>query len=585
MKTELLAPAKDKETAFAAINAGCDALYIGANLFGARQAAGNSIEDIKEIVNYAHKFYVRVHVTINTILTDEELVEAQKLIEKLYNIGVDAIIVQDMGIFKLALEGKLPPIALHASTQCDNRTLEKIQFFDKLGVSRVILARELSIPQIETICKNTSCEIETFIHGALCVCYSGQCYLSHSIGGRSANRGQCAQPCRKKYTLVNEQGKILAKSKHLLSLKDFNCSKHIQRLVDAGVKSFKIEGRLKDKNYVKNVVFSYRKELDKYSQKASSGKIFTDFEPDINKTFNREYTDYFLEKRKVCYNFETPKFKGEKLGKVKFAGKNFIEIDTKEKIHNQDGLCYFKNGELAGFLVNRVDKNQIYPSKVIDIKIGDVIYRNYDREFDDKIKSAKFKRKIKVDFKFSKDVLLAIDEDKNESKIKLLENKSPQNPPKMIENFKNQLKKTGETDFYTGKIEILSDLPFIPISKINEYRRILLDELMKERLKNYKRDVQNNISATNFPLKEIDYHGNVHNQKAKEFYEICHCNVKEFSIESGSNPFELMRTKHCLKYAFGMCKSPDKLYLVDDTGKKYPLRFDCKNCEMIILAK
>lgn len=292
-QTELLAPAKDFETAVAAIECGADAVYIGAPAFGARQAASNSLEDVEKLVNYAHKFNIKVHVTLNTILRDDELPKAVELIEKLYDIGVDALIVQDMGLVNLAIKEKLPPIVLHMSTQCDNRSLDKVKFFESIGASRVILARELSLDTIREICKNTNLEIETFVHGALCVSYSGQCYLSCSIGGRSANRGECAQPCRKKYTLFDGDGNVIAKGKYLLSLKDFNASKYLSELVLAGVKSFKIEGRLKDKNYVKNVVLNYRKELDKISCKVSSGKVFTDFEPDVKKSFNRGFTTYF----------------------------------------------------------------------------------------------------------------------------------------------------------------------------------------------------------------------------------------------------------------------------------------------------
>ena len=248
-EVELLAPAKNYETAVAAINSGADAVYIGATDFGARKNAPNSLSDIENLVNYAHKFYVRIHVVINTILNDFELPKALELIKSLYNIGVDAIIVQDMGIIKAAIDGEIPPIQIHASTQCDNRILEKVKFFDSLGLSRVILARELSLEQIKEICAETECEIETFIHGALCVSYSGQCYLSFANGGRSANRGECAQPCRKRYSLVDENGKVLLKDKYLLSLKDFNASEHIEKLIDCGVKSFKIEGRLKELNY------------------------------------------------------------------------------------------------------------------------------------------------------------------------------------------------------------------------------------------------------------------------------------------------------------------------------------------------
>src|SRR5574344_610836 len=378
---ELLAPANDKQTALAAIDGGCDAIYIGAQNFGARKVAGNSISDIKEIVDYAHKFYVKVHVTINTILTESELLEAQKLIEELYKIGVDAIIIQDMGILNLAVEGKLPPIPIHISTQCDNRTLKKVKFFDDIGVSRVILARELSISEIKDICKNTNCEIKTFIHGALCVSYSGQCYLSFANGGRSANRGECAQCCRKKYTLINDKGKIIAKNKYLLNLKDFNASKHLKNLINYGVKSFKIEGRLKDINYVKNIINFYRNEIDKITPKTSSGKVFTNFIPDINKTFNRNYTDYFLENRKNCFNFNSPKFVGAKIGKISKIGKNYFELDTKNELHAQDGLCYFENNEIKGFLINKIDNNKIYPAKLLEIKIGTELFRNVDSEF------------------------------------------------------------------------------------------------------------------------------------------------------------------------------------------------------------
>ena len=405
-KVELLAPAKDKKTAITAINSGCDAIYIGASNFGARKKVPNSLEDIKEIVDYAHKFYVKVHVTVNTILTDDEILKAKELIQKLYDIGVDAIIVQDMGIFKLAIDNKLPPIALHASTQCDNRDLEKVKFFDDMGVSRVILARELSLEKIKEICANTNAEIETFIHGALCVSYSGQCYFSHYIGGRSANRGECAQACRKKYTLVDENGNIIAKDKYLLSMKDFNASRHLESLIDAGVKSFKIEGRLKDENYVKNVVAYYRQEIDKLASKTSSGRVFLDFEPDVKKSFNRGFTDYFLDGRKRCFNFESPKSLGEKLGKITKVGKDYFEIARMDckmaggqagiKINSQDGLYFNGNG----CLVNKVEGKKIYPNKMDGIAVGLDVYRNFDSKFEKQLESSKIKRQIGVKFSF-----------------------------------------------------------------------------------------------------------------------------------------------------------------------------------------
>ena len=590
-KVELLAPAKDKKTAFTAINSGCDALYIGANSFGARKKVGNSIEDLKEIVDYAHKFYVKVHVTINTILTDAEIREAQKLIYKLYDIGVDAIIVQDMGILKLAIDGKLPPIVIHASTQCDNRDIEKAKFFKDLGISRVILARELSIEQIKEICNAVSSnssssmeeslipqiEVETFIHGALCVSYSGQCYLSHYIGGRSANRGECAQACRKKYTLIDEDGNIIAKDKYLLSMKDFNASKHLKKLIDIGVKSFKIEGRLKDENYVKNVVAFYRNEINKFASKTSSGKVFLDFEPDVYKSFNRGFTDYFLEKRNRCFNFESPKAMGEYLGKVTKIGNNWFELN--EKVNKQDGLYFNGNG----CLVNNVDGKKVYPNRMNGIKVGTDIYRNFNSEFEKRLTNSKTKRKIEVRFITNGKILKAIDEDTNTAELKIPKGEIPNNPNKMKENFICQLQKTGESEFYISNIDINGELPFLPISQINEIRRKILSNLMKERLKNYPREIPKPLKYIDFPQKKLSYKANIHNQTAKEFYKNCGCETCEMSAESGSTPTELMRTKHCLKFAFDMCKSPKKLFLIDEKGKKYPLKFDCKNCEMVIL--
>lgn len=577
-KVELLAPAKDKKTAIAAINSGCDAIYIGASNFGARKKVPNSLEDIKEIVDYAHKFYVKVHVTVNTVLTYDELFQAKELIRKLYDIGVDAVIVQDMGIFKLALDGELPPIVLHASTQCDNRTLEKVKFFDNMGISRVILARELSLEQIKEICQNSNTEIETFIHGALCVSYSGQCYFSHYIGGRSANRGECAQACRKKYTLVDENGKIIAKDKYLLSMKDFNASRHLKDLIDAGVKSFKIEGRLKDENYVKNVVAYYRQEIDKFARKTSSGKVFSDFEPDVRKSFNRGFTDYFLDGRKKCFNFESPKSLGEKLGKITKVGKDCFELNA--EVSKQDGL-YF-NGQ--GCLVNNIEGRRIYPNKMDGIAVGVEVYRNFDSKFEKQLENSKIKRRIGVKFVCKNGVLNAQDEDGNFVVFVLPQGEMPKNSEKMRENFINQLKKTGESDFYTENTEIIGELPFMPVSKINEVRRKILSDLMNERLKNYKRDLQKPLKYAEFPQKELDYRANIHNSEAKCFYENSGCKVCEMSAESGAFPKELMRTKHCLKFAFNMCKSPEKLFLIDEKGKKYPLKFDCANCEMVISA-
>lgn len=585
-QTELLAPAKDFETAVAAIECGADAVYIGAPAFGARQAASNSLEDVEKLVNYAHKFYVKVHVTLNTILRDDELPKAVELIEKLYDIGVDALIVQDMGLVNLAIKEKLPPIVLHMSTQCDNRSLDKVKFFESIGASRVILARELSLDTIREICKNTNLEIETFVHGALCVSYSGQCYLSCSIGGRSANRGECAQPCRKKYTLFDGDGNVIAKGKYLLSLKDFNASKYLSELVLAGVKSFKIEGRLKDKNYVKNVVLNYRKELDKISCKVSSGKVFTDFEPDVKKSFNRGFTTYFLNKRERCFNFDSPKVKGEKIGKIKTSGIGWFEFENRfEGLNAQDGICYFEDSVLKGCLLNKVNNGRIFINKKVKIPSGTIVFRNFDSKFNDNLSTAKIKRRIGVSFEYSKGKITAIDENNNTVSLKIDNLEISKNPQKMKDTFINQLQKTGESDFYSIGVKINSELPFMPISEINNLRRNLLDKLIEVRLQNYRREIQKPLQYAKFIKQDFDYRANVLNSEAKEFYEKCDCKILEPALESQEcfEGKELMRTKHCLKYAFDMCKSPKSLFLADEKGTKYKLKFDCKNCEMIII--
>jgi len=582
-RTELLAPAKDLETGIIAIKSGADAVYIGASAFGARYSAGNNLEDIEKLVNFAHKFNVKIHVTVNTILTDEELKEARELIKKLYEIGVDAIIVQDMGIINLAIKGELPPIELHASTQCNNRTPEKVKFLEDIGFSRVILARETPLEKIKEICKNTKTEIETFIHGALCVSYSGQCYLSCSIGGRSANRGECAQPCRKKYTLIDEKSNILEKEKYLLSLKDFNASEFLPDLVESGVKSFKIEGRLKDQNYVKNVVAYYRKELDKISEKTSSGKVFIDFEPKVKKSFNRDFTTYFLEKRQECFNFDSPKMKGEYIGKVIKSGEGWFLLDKKENINSQDGICYFTENELNGCLVNKTENNKIYINKKTLIKTGTKIFRNFDSSFDKILTNSKITRKIGVKFELKNNILKAEDENNNISEILLKTKEEPKNKEKNIENIRKQLSKTGESDFYVMDIKI-GNPPFLPISVINELRRNILEKLIEKRITNYKTEKQKPLNYKKYVKEFADYHENIHNKEAEEFYKNCGCEIKEKSLESTKDfeNKELMRTKHCLKYAFNMCKSPKKLFLKDEKGKLYKLSFDCKKCEMVI---
>ncbi len=581
MFTELLAPAKDKETAFAAIDCGADAVYMGASAFGARRNAQNSLEDIREVVNYAHKFWAKVFITVNTILKDDEIEDAFRLVKELDKIGVDAVIIQDMGLLKKMIDAGLS-IPAHMSTQCDNRTLEKASFFNKIGVSRVVLARELNLEKIKEIHEaNPDLELEAFVHGALCVSYSGQCYLSNYIGGRSANRGECAQPCRKKYTVKTQDGRILAKDIHALCLKDFNASKHLKKMIENGIFSFKIEGRLKDCGYVKNITAFYRKELDKYSKKTSSGKSVYPFAPNPEKSFNRGFTDYFLEGRKECYNFISPKSQGEFIGKVKEVQKNYIVIDTKKSLHPQDGLMF----QDKGFLVNKVEGNKVYPNKFIDIKPGVEIYRNSDIEFEKEL-SRPVKRQIGVKAEISSGQLRLKDEDGISYAVSLPAGEKANNPDKIKEIFIKQFSKTGEGDFYIFDIKIVQELPFMPVSAINALRRDSFESLMQERLKAYKKQIQKKMNYAAYFQKEIDYRGNVSNKEARAFYMQCGCEVTEPAPEiiQPKHQYELMRTKHCIKYALGICKSSEKLVLEDETGKEYPLQFDCKNCEMAILT-
>ncbi len=590
-KLELLAPAQNYDCAIAAINCGADAVYIGAVSFGARKNASNSIADIKKIVDYAHLFNVKVYVTLNTILNDDELIECEKLINELYEIKVDALIIQDFGILKLAFENKLPPIVLHASTQCDNRSLGKVEFLQDVNFKRAILARELPIEEIEKIHKNTNIELEHFVHGALCVCYSGQCYMSQYIGKRSANKGECAQACRKKYSLVDKKGNYILKNKYLLSLKDNNLSKHLDKLIKAGIISFKIEGRLKDENYVKNIVLYYHNLLKKYPR-VSFGEVMEDFTPNPNKTFNRGYCDDYLFNRKdKIFNFITPKSMGEYVGSiVSINDKNFT-IKTKEELNPQDGLCFVVQDELQGCLVNKIEKTKdgvkIFPNKKINLKKGDEVYRNIDTKFNKTLENSKTRRKLKVIFTIEENKFVLKDENSTKVELNYFFKEFANNQEKMKENYIKALSKTQDSPYFVEKIIFKTDkLGFLPVSILNELRREILDKLSQKILSNYKTKKQKPVDIAQFPIEEGDYRLNVHNNSACEFYELCGCKVLERSFESIENHKnkELMRTKHCLKRATLGCKSSEELFLLDEKNVKYPLKFDCKNCEMVILA-
>lgn len=596
---ELLAPAKDKKTAFAAIDCGADAVYIGSPKFGARVNASNSLDDIKDVVEYAHKFRVKVYVTINTIMSDDELREAVELIYQLYDIGVDALIVQDMGL----LECKLPPIKLFASTQCHNSTLEKVKFLEKTGFSRVILARELSLDEIRKIADNTDVEIETFIHGALCVSYSGQCYMSYAIGGRSANRGECAQPCRKKYSLVDSDGVVVAKDKHLLCLRDLNFSSDIKDLIDAGVSSFKIEGRLKDEDYIKNVVSFYRKKIDDAIEnteyeRSSSGYSVLGFEPDVNKTFNRGYCEYFLHGRnKNIISFDSPKSRGEYTGRVKEVFEKYFLFDGSE-LNNADGICFFdERGELVGTSVNKAEGNKIFPQSMNGIRKGVEVFRNYNHKFSKMLESAKVERKIEASVCFVEKEqcyeLSAVDEDGVRVVVEAGKNyDKAKNQELARNNIIKCLKKAGDSCFDIKEARVEVDVyPFIPLSELNELRRRLFAKLEEKRIASYEVEKSGGIFISPYFERELFYDVNIMNEKAKEFYEKRGAICREYAIEKTGNVSGkiLMTTKHCLKFSLGLCSKEGKkhryrepFFLVDSHGKKYKLLFECKSCCMKI---
>ena len=602
-KIELLAPARNLECGIEAINHGADAVYIGAPKFGARAAAVNSLEDIAALVEYAHLYNVRIYVTVNTILKEEELKETEEMIRELYRIGVDALIVQDMAIAKL----ELPPIPLHASTQMDNRTVDKVKFLRDAGFRQVVLARELSLREIGKIheaCPDTP--LEVFVHGALCVSYSGQCYVSQACFGRSANRGECAQFCRLPFSLVDAEGKMIAKDKHLLSLKDLNQSEELEALLDAGASSLKIEGRLKDVSYVKNVTAAYRQKLDaifarrKEYTRASSGKCRFDFKPQLDKSFSRGFTRYFLHGRsKDIFSFDTPKSLGEEMGTMKESRGNYLTVAGVKSFSNGDGVCYLdEQGRLQGFRINRVDGNKLYPQEMPRIKPRTMLYRNFDQEFERILARKSSERKIAVcillaenNFGFS---LTMTDEDDNSVTLTLPRDREPARTPQ-ADNLKNQLAKLGNTPFEAERIDIdFSENWFIPASVLSELRRQLVEQLIIARKVNYRRELAVWKPTTHtFPQQTLSYLGNVMNTRAASFYQ--DHGVKEVEPAYEKQPVEaavLMFCKHCLRYSMGWCpihqreRSPYKepYYLVGTDGKKFRLSFDCKNCQMKVSA-
>lgn len=601
---ELLAPAKNLECGIEAINHGADAVYIGAPRFGARAAAGNSLADIEALVQYAHLYNVRIYVTVNTILRDDELKETEAMIWDLYRVGVDALIVQDMGLTQL----NLPPIPLHASTQMDNRTVEKVRFLADAGFRQVVLARELSVNEISRIhaaCPDTL--LEVFIHGALCVSYSGQCYVSEACFGRSANRGECAQFCRLQFDMTDADGKVIEKGKHLLSLKDMNQSDNLEELLDAGASSLKIEGRLKDVSYVKNVTAYYRQKLDalfkrrKEYVRASSGSVKLAFRPQLDKSFSRGFTDYFAHGRNPgIFSFNTPKSLGEEVGTVKEIRGNYLTVAGVKAFSNGDGLCYLDaQGRLQGFRVNRVENNKLFPQEMPRIKPKTVLYRNFDQEFDRIMQKKSAERKLAVDVSLAENnfgfTLTMCDEDGNSVSMALSKNKELARTPQH-DNLINQLGKLGNTPFVPRNIEVdLSENWFIPSSELAELRRATVEKLLSLRRINYHRELWRMPETEHpYPQKELTYLGNVMNKEAAAFYQKHGVEkiVPAFEVEHPEGA-ALMFCKHCLRYSMGWCpvhhkvKSPyrEPYYLVSGDGKKFRLQFDCKNCQMKVYSE
>ncbi len=618
-RVELLAPARDLRCGLVAIDCGADAVYLGAPRFGARQKVGNTLEDIAALVAHAHTYWARVYVTVNTLLHDDELHQAVRLIHELYELGVDAAIIQDVGL----LESDLPPMALIASTQMHNHTPERVAFLEAVGFRRAILARELSLEQIRAIRAHTSLELECFVHGALCTGYSGQCYLSYAIGGRSGNRGECAQPCRRKYSLVDADGRVLMPARHLLSLRDLALDAELGALLDAGVTSFKIEGRLKDEGYVANVVAWYRRELDRALAdrgwaRSSSGQGRPAFEADLSKTFNRGYTTYLLHGRgEPPGALDSPKMVGEPLGSVlSVEGASFV-LETTVQLHPGDGLCWFgTDGDLEGTVVNAVSAPRAAPStsarrllvtaeRMAGIRPGLPLYRNHDHAFlrqvtaGLKAASSQPARQIAVRLRLETTAgglrLQAVDEDGNSAEAWLPINAEPAEKPRQAEaTAHKQLCRTGDTPFACAGVELAWDRPcFVPVAALNALRREALERLLAVRAANrpaWRGEVRRN--DTPYPETQLSYLGNALNRQAVTFYRRHGVLEVEPAAESGLDMRGrvVMRTRYCLAHQLGYCggdrrRRPlrEPLALVDEDGRRYGLRFDCRACEMEVV--
>ena len=597
---ELLSPAKNLECGIAAIDHGADAVYIGAPRFGARAAAGNSVEDIRRLCDYAHPFGVKVYVTVNTILYDDELEATRQLLQELQQAGVDAILVQDMALLQIKNEGlRIKSLPLHASTQTDNRTPEKVRWLRDLGFSRVVLARELSVEEIAAIHREVpDVELEVFVHGALCVSYSGICYASQHCFGRSANRGECAQFCRMKFSLEDAEGREVEHDRHLLSLKDMNQSDNIEELITAGATSFKIEGRLKDVSYVKNVTAAYSLRLnqiilqhpDQYCR-SSKGVCRYTFTPDLNRTFNRGYTTYFLNGRQPdIASFDTPKAIGAFVGTVKEIRFDSFNVAGTASFVNGDGLCFFnEERQLEGFRANRVVGNRIYPYRMPQgLRPGVRLYRNSDQEFDRLLSRPSAERRIPIRLS-----LRAVADGFELNGIHFsAEHQVAQKPQR--ENIIRQLSKFGDTIYSCEEIDIPDDFNyFIPNSVLSDMRRQLVASLGNQG-RNHgdsPHDLSDVAITRTVPMiprqslpSSFSYLDNISNRRSQQFY-----GAKEltaYELKGGSGP--IMQCRHCIRYALGYCVKHggmrptwrEPLSLVLGDGRRFRLEFDCQHCQM-----
>lgn len=618
---ELLSPAKNADIGIEAIRHGADAVYIGGPGFGARAAAGNSVEDIARLCKYAHTFDAKVYVTINTILYDDEIESVQRLVHQLYDAGVDALITQDLALLSM----DLPPIALHASTQMDNCTPERAHFLEAAGYSQIVLARELSLEQIRAIYKATNLPLEAFVHGALCVSYSGRCYASEHCFGRSANRGRCAQFCRLAFDLIDGDGNVIVLDKHLLSLRDMNRSASIEEMLEAGVSSFKIEGRLKDAAYVKNVTAYYRQAIDaviernrdKYCR-ASRGEVKLKFQPQLDKSFNRGFTEYFLHGRtNDVWNFNTPKSMGEHIGAVTRVTRNSLIVRTDAALSNGDGFVFLDGEEkLQGFRANRVEKTQkpgeyeLFPFKMPAIYVGTTLYRNESVEWENMLAKPTAERRIPITFVLKECEegyqLLGRAVGYNVEVTRTMEKMVAEKPQR--DNIIRTLSKLGDTPFYLEDIGLeLKGERFIPASQLADMRRQVTSQLEEFQLEKRMecREYRLPSQAISLDGKLFTYMANVSNSVSRKWL-IAHdaSDIQPaYEVKRPASPAVLMTCRHCIRYALGLClqhknqdgqtvapaaippqglKEPLQLRLPD--GRTFTLRFDCKRCEMSVLA-